>query len=1235
MSKKFAENDADFAPHHPAAREAPRRPTSEEDSSYSSAEEGDDDDQEVIIVSPRPYCSSRGSERKEGEANKEIGIPRSPQRGEPHRSSSPIETYDRERSEGYASARRMDDGRFHSMESIESEPAHQQGQTLGHIADPPQGSIPNGHPTSNGISTQCGSPLMPNRDSSEPLQGSIPSAHPAGGARMIGVPNTLQLDEPPRSSLPIQTHNREQSTGYAGTRITVQDRFHSMDSIESEPEQQQGQSLGHITDPPQGSFPSENPASNGIWTQGGSPPMPDRDSIDPLQGSIPSEHPAGAANQEIGVPRTVQIDEPHRSSSLTQTDNRGQSAGYAGAKIVDQGRFHSTESMESQPEQQQGQPLGATTDPPQGPFPNEIHETNGIWTHGGSPPMPDGEIIDPPQDPIPTEHPAGATNEIGVSRAPLINEPHRSPPPMLIGDREQTAGYAGSGLMDQDPLPSTEAIEGEPEQQQGQSLGPTTDPPQVSIPRVNPASNGISKQGGSPPTPDRVTIDPLQGSSPSAHPAGAAGVPHTPRAGDPHGSPARMQMDNTEQSARFAGPERGVQGPIPSWESIESEPEQQQRQSLGNTTDPPQGSIPKENRASNGASMPGGSPPTPDGALTVPSQGPNPSDRRVGGDNKAVGARYRPQVDEPYGSPLLMHTQMDNTEQSARDAGPRMMAQGPIPRRESSESELEQQQGQLLGPNTEPHQGGAPTENTACSGEPTQGWSLPMSDGDSMDSSEGPMPTEDPASNATSTQGWPPLVSVPERLSLSDLTRQFAALERARDTIRTAEGPERQNSAGQSPASNSSTPLFVLGSSGSNTAERRPRATTTTARPGRKNPSKQSHNSAEKIPGSTARTPLFTCDNSAEKIPASTATPPRLVFGSSSAAAADADDTQRDSAAEGPETHSAEKIPASTATTPLFVFGSSSVVAAAADDTQGDCVVAGDPTPDQEATLGREEEQPTCCPNCGRTFATKRGLANNLRRGTNNPCAKLNAEIINQQQNVPTSSDPSTKRSRGQRIEDHGEGRTSQAALSRSPKREQHRKDPPLSSPYPPWAGPTSAADLPAPEDKETTPTTQQDLQTTTERNSQSLQTNNPPEATAQRNEPISRRKPLRIPRLSADSRARLQKTLEELAKETAEKVSGGTWEEAEAVINGFTERLYDAIWFADKAPTAAQKDGPRKQHSQNGKHQATPTARVSPRLAQAQDNVTKALHALREEERAQQGKPTDSIEAKMKKRAE
>lgn len=267
------------------------------------------------------------------------------------------------------------------------------------------------------------------------------------------------------------------------------------------------------------------------------------------------------------------------------------------------------------------------------------------------------------------------------------------------------------------------------------------------------------------------------------------------------------------------------------------------------------------------------------------------------------------------------------------------------------------------------------------------------------------------------------------------------------------------------------------------------------------------------------------------------------------------------SSAPGPHRHSSEEhIPASNDIIPLFVFGSRS------SDT------AENPTHDQETTTRREQEQPACYPNCSRTFATKRGMANQLRRGTNNPCGELHAETINHQQNVPTPSNPSTtKRRRGQRIEGHDEGRTSQTASPRSPKMKQHRKHPPLSFPYPPWAGHPPAATPPTTEDKEATPTPQQDLQPPTEHTSQALQINNTPDAKEQSNEPISRLILLRIPRLSPDSRARLEQTPEARAKETAEKVNGGTSEEVEAAMNGFTQQLYNAIWFADKTSSAAK----------------------------------------------------------------
>ena len=292
---------------------------------------------------------------------------------------------------------------------------------------------------------------------------------------------------------------------------------------------------------------------------------------------------------------------------------------------------------------------------------------------------------------------------------------------------------------------------------------------------------------------------------------------------------------------------------------------------------------------------------------------------------------------------------------------------------------------------------------------------------------------------------------------------------------------------------------------------------------------------------------------------------------------------------------------------------------------------ASQPRISNTSKVGEDQDQTADCVSCDREFTNSKGLAQHNRRDANNPCAQQRAEIINEEQNVPTPVIFKTHKKRlPQRNEDRG-GRGGVYEMQGRKKLHKTQRAPPDK---PPPQDP--AASSPATEDKQTMPESQQRRQMPTTINREALHTHNQPAtARCQRKEPIIRRKVLRVPRLTADANARLQMLLKGLALETKAKVETGTWEEVEAATAGFTDKIYDAVWFADKLPNEAKPQGLRQKASGNSEHQENRKARVSPRLAQAQDNVKKALLALREEEKAQQGqKDGDPLDKKLKKRA-
>lgn len=273
-------------------------------------------------------------------------------------------------------------------------------------------------------------------------------------------------------------------------------------------------------------------------------------------------------------------------------------------------------------------------------------------------------------------------------------------------------------------------------------------------------------------------------------------------------------------------------------------------------------------------------------------------------------------------------------------------------------------------------------------------------------------------------------------------------------------------------------------------------------------------------------------------------------------------------------------------------------------------------------------------------FHSKRGLANHLRRGATNRCALLKASLINKEQNIPTLSDPkATKRNRGQRREGAKGPQGDPRGHSTSPINTKKRHRPPDYSEGPPWAEHPTPAVTSVLEmlNARPAPATRLAQQQPAETPPEAQLTHTQPDAACeQRNQPITRNRPLSIPRLPTAAYARLKNKLEDLAKATTARVSTGTWEEVEIAIEGFTAVIYDAVWFANKKPAAANQQSSRKPPSSNSIQQESRKARVPPRLAQAQDNVKKALLALREEEKAQQGRQQspDPLDDKLRKRA-
>ncbi|CDJ53251.1 hypothetical protein EBH_0055620 [Eimeria brunetti] len=103
---------------------------------------------------------------------------------------------------------------------------------------------------------------------------------------------------------------------------------------------------------------------------------------------------------------------------------------------------------------------------------------------------------------------------------------------------------------------------------------------------------------------------------------------------------------------------------------------------------------------------------------------------------------------------------------------------------------------------------------------------------------------------------------------------------------------------------------------------------------------------------------------------------------------------------------------------------------------------------------------------------------------------------------------------------------------------------------------------------------------------------------------------------LTAEAYARLKDKLERLAKATTANVWDDTCDEVKTAIEVCTTQMYDAVWFANKNPTAPNQRISRKPAPTNSLQQEPRKTRVPLRLAQAKDNVKKAFLALPEEKK-------------------
>lgn len=290
------------------------------------------------------------------------------------------------------------------------------------------------------------------------------------------------------------------------------------------------------------------------------------------------------------------------------------------------------------------------------------------------------------------------------------------------------------------------------------------------------------------------------------------------------------------------------------------------------------------------------------------------------------------------------------------------------------------------------------------------------------------------------------------------------------------------------------------------------------------------------------------------------------------------------------------------------------------------------PTEEDSGLLNKECDN--TCPVCKKVFKNSRGVKQHLRRGAGNACAKEHRDFLNTLQEETTS--PQT--SNGKRTRYHSDSEGSEAART-SPssqlknKRKLRRKGQDNSrtndeAPIERHNSPETEA--PTSERRDAIPTANTPIEDN--RETPPIDTQQHPTAQHPQGHPISRRRPIRIPRLAEEARERLDKKLSAIAQETLARVKQGTWKEVEAAATNFTSKIYEAIWYADKKPGQQEQKASRQRQSTELTETQKP--RISPRIAQAQDNVHKALLALREAEKAQRGQKGASQEQHFRKRA-
>lgn len=293
-----------------------------------------------------------------------------------------------------------------------------------------------------------------------------------------------------------------------------------------------------------------------------------------------------------------------------------------------------------------------------------------------------------------------------------------------------------------------------------------------------------------------------------------------------------------------------------------------------------------------------------------------------------------------------------------------------------------------------------------------------------------------------------------------------------------------------------------------------------------------------------------------------------------------------------------------------------------------------EPSAPIETEKGVVETEANTCPMCKKVFKNPKGVIQHLRRGATNDCAQEYRDLVN----ALLEQTRSPQNTGGKRTRHHSDSEGSEAAVTspssqQKSKRKLRRKGQDKrrsedEAPVP--AEDPQGTEAPTTEQSAAIPTADTPTEHTTE--TQPTESQQQPTAQQPQGQPISRRRPIRIPRLPEDARKRLDEKLSAIARETIARVKEGTWKEIETAATNFTSKIYEAIWYADKQP--GQQEQKTSRQRQATAHTETQTPRISPRIAQAQDNVRKALLALREAEKAQRGQQGVSQEQHFRRRA-